>query len=362
MLNGPGPLVVIDDDGDLILRVGAAEDSVKNFKVDSTTLRRASKVLKAMLFGPWAESRKPVSVVGTGAIAESWTVELPDDDPLNFGILMSIAHARFDLVPEWWTWSRWKRPRCVGEAVALADKYDMLHLLGPFAFSLVSTLGAGSKRSIDEESFVILETSWELGSKEAFARELKSIVLFASLSEDDPKRLVYQRPSPLVADINLADFVAPDILEKIAKERLYVLGKLVDFIKEEYRRVRKRGWWAGDCLMPESSDIGWADRILCAKDLEDGLETNLSPVLGRLSFHNIKVEEITQSAQVFYRASMRGLRRINTRAGHHKTCSLDKRFEALWKEIKSDERWEPENLLSREQRVWMEERRKHIGY
>lgn len=50
----------MDPDGDMLLRIGSeVNEPTSDFIVCSASLRRASPVWKAMLFGPWLES-KPV--------------------------------------------------------------------------------------------------------------------------------------------------------------------------------------------------------------------------------------------------------------------------------------------------------------
>lgn len=76
--------IVMDPVGDLILRVGSNSNfSIKNFKVCSSSLRRASPVQKKMLFGPGRESQRDPS---------GWLVELPDDDPAAMHVLLDIIH------------------------------------------------------------------------------------------------------------------------------------------------------------------------------------------------------------------------------------------------------------------------------
>jgi hypothetical protein len=73
-------LVVVDPDGDLILRT-----PTKSFKVCSSAMRRASPVMKAMLFGPWKEA-KPADET------QPWIVDLPEDDPEALGIVLPVIH------------------------------------------------------------------------------------------------------------------------------------------------------------------------------------------------------------------------------------------------------------------------------
>ena len=76
---------MVDAEGDLLLNVGAKLAGVKpwSFRVCSAALRRASAVWKSMLFGPWVEA-KPAE--------GDWTVNLPEDNPESFNVLLAIFH------------------------------------------------------------------------------------------------------------------------------------------------------------------------------------------------------------------------------------------------------------------------------
>lgn len=79
----------VDSHGDLTLLVGEVK---KPFLVCSRSMARASKVFDVMLFGPSKEA--------TASKSKDWSVELPEDDPAAFSILLNIAHAKFDLLPQ----------------------------------------------------------------------------------------------------------------------------------------------------------------------------------------------------------------------------------------------------------------------
>ncbi|OIW30037.1 hypothetical protein CONLIGDRAFT_644067 [Coniochaeta ligniaria NRRL 30616] len=136
----PSEKVIFDDDGDLRLIVGPDKVS---FIVCSKALARASKIFKHMLFGGFAES-KP-------ADNAEWVVELPEDDVNGMHILMDIVHGNIDKVPT----DIYDNPGTMidmsvhdrgnffktdydvsaivrGVAVA-ADKYDLVHVLHPWA-------------------------------------------------------------------------------------------------------------------------------------------------------------------------------------------------------------------------------------
>ncbi|KAL2171513.1 hypothetical protein VTG60DRAFT_2681 [Thermothelomyces hinnuleus] len=83
--NGP-QMIEMDVDGDLVLRVGSELGKAQDFRVCSATMRRASPIWKAMLFGPWKEA-KPTE--------GNWRVDLPDDNPWPTSILLAIIHSKF---------------------------------------------------------------------------------------------------------------------------------------------------------------------------------------------------------------------------------------------------------------------------
>lgn len=162
------PVLTFDEDGDLHLEVGGGEvgcpqqqpQQKQTFVVCSRALARASKPLKAMLHGGFAESMPPQGGGGDAA----WTVALPDDDPGAFAILMHIIHNRFAMVPV-----------SVGRAdlfkiTVLTDKYDMTEVLRPWARTWVAPLvSSTSTEGVDQ----LLWIAWILGHKDLFVTKLK---------------------------------------------------------------------------------------------------------------------------------------------------------------------------------------------
>ena len=109
---------IIDNDGDLVLRVGEECTSpTMEFLVCSSTMRRASPVWKKMLFGGFQES-KPAE--------GDWVVALPDDKPDVLTTLLNVVHANF---------RETYRPLDVAgiyEHVVLMDKYDIIRFIQPW--------------------------------------------------------------------------------------------------------------------------------------------------------------------------------------------------------------------------------------
>ncbi|KAK8859641.1 hypothetical protein PGQ11_010375 [Apiospora arundinis] len=130
------PTKILDENGDLLLKVGTTK-CVKSlfgslsgshshvladtFRVCSRTMARASPVWKKLLFGGFAESKPKEG---------EWKVTLPEDSPQAMSTLLGIVHAKFDAVP---------RPNGritlteLYDITILTDKYDLAHVLKPWA-------------------------------------------------------------------------------------------------------------------------------------------------------------------------------------------------------------------------------------
>lgn len=176
----PDDIVLIDPDGDLILLVGSGRNNMKPafFRVCASTLRRASPFWKAMLFGPWKES-KPAD--GT----DSWIVDLPKDDPKHLRVLLDIVHSNISAVPE--------RPHYtsgLAGIVILADKFQMIRHLRPWSNGWASILRATTtdpSYSYDTEHcwvdhFTKARAAWNLGCEDAFDQESRSLLFNSKVS------------------------------------------------------------------------------------------------------------------------------------------------------------------------------------
>ncbi|KAK9419674.1 hypothetical protein SUNI508_07160 [Seiridium unicorne] len=119
-------VTTIDEEGDLLLLVGSelSADGVcpETFKVDSRTLCRASKVFKVMLRGPFSEGKKR-------DCDSEWLVKLPEDRPKPMTRILEIIHGNFnDELP-----NLNSDVRALYELTILTDKYNLAHLLKPWA-------------------------------------------------------------------------------------------------------------------------------------------------------------------------------------------------------------------------------------
>lgn len=152
-----------DAHGDLRLVVG--EQKAVSL-VCSRSLARASKIFNAMLYGDSAES-KPA---GPG----DWRVELPDDDPYALFYLLNIIHGRFDRV------STSISEENLREITILSDKYDLTHILRPWAESWLSTIPGGARKDNSTRIWI----AWELGDFKLFSQECENLLLSSSTDSD----------------------------------------------------------------------------------------------------------------------------------------------------------------------------------
>ncbi|RYP37003.1 hypothetical protein DL767_003158 [Monosporascus sp. MG133] len=120
--DSPPEIIAIDADGDLHLTVGQHQHRrAVTYVVCSKALSRSSPVFKRLLYGGFAESKKPEA-------GGQWTVCLPEDEPAPMKIILNIAHGRFDQVP-----IKWDTVKDLYLLTVLTDKYDLTHLLRPWA-------------------------------------------------------------------------------------------------------------------------------------------------------------------------------------------------------------------------------------
>lgn len=187
----PPARVKIDADGDLFLQVGKNQCLTESkdrseehehkyaviYVVDSKAVSRSSPVWRKMLNGPFAESKRPDPDSG-----EEWTVELPDDDPTAILTIMNIIHNHFSQVPR----GEDAMPtESLYQLTVLTDKYDLTHLLYPWADNWTTPLEDRLSYAIkDEKSAQIFPTlemflwiSWELGNVQLFSRVYTHFVL-----------------------------------------------------------------------------------------------------------------------------------------------------------------------------------------
>ncbi|KAL1839666.1 hypothetical protein VTJ49DRAFT_1276 [Mycothermus thermophilus] len=164
-------MIVIDPDGDLILRTPEA-----CFKVCSAALRRASPVFKTMLFGPWRES-KPA----TG----DWIVDLPEETKFVLNSVLPIIHAVPVLVKPFVDIDPFI------DVLMFADKYDMKEILQPWITNAVRDDSCRWNyshvvKSRGERFIKFMQVAWDYGLENVIDFALRAIVWSATESEISP--------------------------------------------------------------------------------------------------------------------------------------------------------------------------------
>ncbi|CAJ2504019.1 Uu.00g114130.m01.CDS01 [Anthostomella pinea] len=152
----------IDPRGDLILEVGS-DDSKAAFVVCSRALSRSSPFWEKILYGEFSESQKMHLERGDA----EWVVKLPDDDPDAMKVLLDISHSRFADVPQV------MYPDELYPITVITDKYDLTHLLQPWAEGWLSLLREHPR--LNDEHFWIgwnLWIAWYLGEDYLFRKAI----------------------------------------------------------------------------------------------------------------------------------------------------------------------------------------------
>ncbi|KAK4193210.1 hypothetical protein QBC35DRAFT_543089 [Podospora australis] len=172
-------LYEMDPDGDLLLIVGnptimspnvGSEEAAATFRVCSSALRRQSPVWKAMLFGPWKES-KPTD-------GSEWIVKLPNDKLSAMKVLLAIVHGRFEDIPG---------PMSIfqlDDLVILLDKYDMFKIIRPWA-SKCKLVISTKEQSDPAARAARIHIAWEFGLESIYLKTLKDAVMDIALVEGD---------------------------------------------------------------------------------------------------------------------------------------------------------------------------------
>lgn len=158
------PTLCFDPNGDLMLTIGRGPG--RDMLVDSRALSRASHKLHTILSH---DSRKN---------GNSWTLELPKDDPLPFTILLDLIHTRFERIP-----ARVTLKQLYGICI-LTQKYNMTEVLRPVAerwYKDIGRLSEGEYGLFFKKAFV----AWELGFAEDLSEMAGHLVLNCYLDEDD---------------------------------------------------------------------------------------------------------------------------------------------------------------------------------
>ncbi|GKT48195.1 uncharacterized protein ColSpa_08376 [Colletotrichum spaethianum] len=222
------PTVYLDNNGDLRLCVGAdVDERPQDFVVCSRALGRSSPVLKAMLFGGFAESRPEENGV-------EWSVDLPEDSTEAMEILLNIVHGHFHLVPE-------KLPLMrLYNILTITEKYDMTVIIRPWARSWMQAV----RHQTDDAH--LLCVAWELGDSEVFEKMFKKITYESMI--DLQGRLVFGHsarswksgPEGYNYPVNKIVYLRPPgAFETIAKHRQALISANLDHFVILYRCLKE---------------------------------------------------------------------------------------------------------------------------
>lgn len=252
-----------DSDGDLRLVVGTHKLNPQQFVVCSRTLARASPVFRTMLFGAFSESRpccsrngssssgssgssggsRKLLTTGTGEDSipidgsfgegpapsgssdedDTWTVELPDDDPRAFRTLMGIIHSSFEHVPDSVELVE------LFQIAILTDKYDMTHLLRPWSEQWCS-------RQRTRRHPYRLWIAWVLGDDAMFESEARRLVVGCPVNTSG--QLLVRCTNGNFQPLESFDYLRlPDILESIAAVRFEAVEKILEKISSVHRSL-----------------------------------------------------------------------------------------------------------------------------
>ncbi|RBR02944.1 hypothetical protein FVER53590_01272 [Fusarium verticillioides] len=159
------PLICFDESGDLYLKVG--QNPGRLMLVDSRALSRVSPRLKQIV----SFNQKDTEDGG------SWTIELPDDDPVPFTVIMNLIHTRFEKVP-----AKVSLKKLYGACI-LTSKYEMTQVLRPVAERWFKALGTSTEDYglFFKKAYI----AWELGFSEELSEMMGHVVLNCSLDWND---------------------------------------------------------------------------------------------------------------------------------------------------------------------------------
>lgn len=192
--------LTFDDDGDLLLHLHASETAeLVDMTVSSKHLILASPVFKAM-FRP--DSFREGELLKSRDLAE---VDLPDDDPEAFEILMNILHGWSSKVPEQVTLE------LLTKLSVLADKYQVLEPLAVYLRQWWPELKKQLPREYDSTVPSWLSVCWVFKFREEFEeitevamRECNTKIIITGATElPIPERLIGKRSLSFIFQYSL---------------------------------------------------------------------------------------------------------------------------------------------------------------
>lgn len=182
--------VTIDPGGDLYLIAGGelADVIITRFRVCSTTLARHSRVFKTMLFGNFAESKSK------NKWGQDWEVALPEEKPEAMEVILTIAHAYFNKVPEIVTADYF----C--HILMVTNKYDLSPILKFSALSWFRHLGnLSSLIKTGEGASEFLYIALELGFEALYKWLIEKLAKITSI--DSSGKLKIGRKDHVLLDL-----------------------------------------------------------------------------------------------------------------------------------------------------------------
>lgn len=220
--------IVVDPDGNLYLDTEPVDNRPYRFRVCSGAFHRQSPVWKAMLFGPWSES-KPSSNNG-----EKWIVQLPEDPTRPMSFILRMIHGRFDIVPD---------KIGLGDLydILVLTKYDMTGIARPWCAQwigvargmAVSKPTTSGIRLSMPDMVKSLYVARELGDEKLFAHRLRDLAVQSRMGKDG--RLSYAAASVSSdnkepASLNDEDILGPhDALGTLCLRRQQLDGQWIRF-------------------------------------------------------------------------------------------------------------------------------------
>ncbi|KAK1584973.1 uncharacterized protein LY79DRAFT_519632 [Colletotrichum navitas] len=163
----PEPVVRLDENGDLLLCVGAARvGQASTYLVCSNALYRSSSVMKQIIFGQLDKPR--CLQVGL----ENRVIHLPDDQPAPMRLMLEIIHGDFQKVPQK------MELQTLHALVIIMDKYDAISLARPWVKEwLASVRSSGDYARL-------LSIAWALGDMGLFSTMTSRLIETSTISRE----------------------------------------------------------------------------------------------------------------------------------------------------------------------------------
>ncbi|KAK4169796.1 hypothetical protein QBC43DRAFT_351961 [Cladorrhinum sp. PSN259] len=168
---------VFDPEGDLILRVGGAggsySDQPAHYRVCSATLRRTRIIPSSK---PQTVSESVLNSVRLGSDRVTFC-SLPENYKIGMEVVLAILHGNFDSLP--------KRPSTfvLYAIVTTAEKYELNHLIRPWAKDWFLSSVVPRWITTSEERFQKIYLAWQLGSEAVFVSEALVLVLQSAVNK-----------------------------------------------------------------------------------------------------------------------------------------------------------------------------------